>query len=661
MLKLVHAFLTLTFCGSVLAASNSTTISLEDYARHAQFQNVKISPSGKYLAVSNRADDGNIQLVILDRVKLSTVSNVHFRGEDTISHFEWVNNERLILSLAREIGSLEEPMLTGELFAVNADGKRGLMLTGFRSREGSATLSTLIDIQPQDDKQVVISSRNLRSREPFIEFYRLNIDSGRKRRVGQAPIRLAQGTNLYAVTDKEGIPRLILGLDPLKDTDTMLLYRSPDNGEWQELARFSENTGRSFLPLSFSGDNKRVFGLSNLTTNTLAIVEFDIASKTQEVLAQHPLTDVMPIMALDKGVTTDVIGASYEYDSIDAVFFENAGDYAFGKALNGLIAAFPNRQVEITSVTRDNGLAVVRVQSINQDPTYYLFDMVKNQLTYLLNSRPWLQEATMPETRAITYKARDGQEITGLLTLPKNGVSENLPLILFPHGGPIGARDSLGAFNPFQTNVKVLAEHGYAVFQPNFRGSGGFGLEFQTSAYQQWGKLMIDDMTDGVQHLIKQGIVDKTRICTYGASYGGYAAVQSAIREPELYKCAVAYAGVFDLNALYNAGDISEIDAGVRFIQRTVGSDPALLDEQSPIKNLDKLKAPVFIVHGTEDKRTPLSYATAFRAELDKRGHPYEWLEKEKEGHGFYKPENNVELWQKLLVFLDKHIGKPAP
>lgn len=637
---------------------SAESISLEEYARHAQFQDVKISPSGKYLAVSNRADDGNVQVVVLDLANLTAVSQTHFRGEDTINTFYWVNNERLVFSLAREIGSLEQPQPTGELYGINADGKRGVMLTGYRSNDQSLTASELIDFLPRDDKHIIISSRNLRRKEPFIEFYRLNVDTGRKRKVGQAPIRAIKGTSIYTLTDNEGLPRIIMGIDPDKDTDTVLMLRAPNNRDWQELKRFSEDSDRGFIPLAFAADNKTVFGLSNLTSNTQAIVEVDLTTKAQEILAQHPLTDLVPIIALDKGIGTDVIGVTYEYDTIETLFFENVADFAFGRALSGLVAAFPNKGVRITSATRDNRLAVVQVQSVNQDATYYLFDMEKNQLTYLLNSRPWLKDKALPETQTVKYKARDGQEITGLLTLPKNADAKNLPLILFPHGGPIGVRESAASYNNYIANIKVLAEHGYAVFQPNFRGSGGFGLAFQQSGYQQWGQLMIDDMTDGVMHLVTQGVVDKERVCTFGASYGGYAAVQTAIREPELYKCAIAYVGVFDLHALYNDGDIRETGMGERFIARTVGSDTNQLNAQSPIKNLDKLKAPVFIVHGAEDKRTPLSYATAFRTELEKRNHPYEWLVKEKEGHGFYKPENNIELWQKALVFLDKHIGK---
>jgi acylaminoacyl-peptidase len=651
-------------CSPSVFAQSAKAISLEDYAKHAQFIDVKISPNGTYFAVSSRADDDKIRITVLERNGWKVVSQNHFPGQDTIASFEWVNDERLIFSLAREIGALEQPLLSGELYAVNADGKRQLMLTGYRSKEKANTVSEVVNYLPNDDKYVIISSRSLTSKEPFIEFFRLNVDTGRKIKVAQAPIRAIEGSNLSTVTDHEGIPRLVTGIDPKNDTDTVVM--SNNDGEWQELYRFNEKTDQRWQPLAFTQDKKSVIALSNLTpanqdgeqaSDTLAVVQMDLATKKQDVLARHPRTDVMPIISIDQGVVSEVIGASYEYDAIDSVFFDNAAQTRFGQSLQGLIAAFPGKSVAITSVTRDNKNAVVQVQSANHDASYYLLDMEKNKLTYLLNSRPWLKDVVMPETKLITYKARDGQTITALLTLPKGGDAKNLPLVLFPHGGPIGVRDSIGAYGSYQANIKVLAEHGYAVLQPNFRGSGGFGIKFQQQGYQQWGTLMIDDMTDGVRHLASQGIVDDARVCTFGASYGGYAAVQAAIRQPELYKCAIAYVGVFDLQSLFEDGDIPETEIGKRFIARTVGDSAAVQQAQSPLRNLDKLKAPVFIVHGAADRRTPLSYAMAFRKGLEQRNHPFEWMVKEKEGHGFYKPANNVELWQKSLQFLDKHIG----
>lgn len=647
-----------TFFAGLLFASN---VSFEDYAKHAQFTEVKISPSGKYLAVSNRADDGNMQVIILERAAMKIVSQNHFRGTDTISSFYWVNDERLLLTMAREIGALESSQPTGELYAVNVDGRRGMMLTGYRSKEKLYTISEVIDFLPNDEKHVIISSRNLRLREPFIEFYRLNVDTGRKRKVGQAPIRAMQGSSIYTVTDASGLPRMVMGVDPNKETDTVLMYKPSDDAEWQEFSRYSETSERNFIPLAFSADNSKVFGLSNLETDTQAMVAIDLTSKKIETLAHHPLTNVEPIISLSQGVMDDVIGASFEYETIEAVFFENAANSAFGKAIQGLVAAFPNKSVTITSTTKDDALAVVKVQSANQDPTFYLFDMKQNQLAYLLNQRPWLKDKTLPQTQIVFYTARDGQKIRGLLTLPHDKPAKDLPLVVFPHGGPIGIRDSYTDFNAYTMYMKVLADSGYAVLQPNFRGSGGYGLAFQQAGYRNWGTVMIDDMTDGVMSLAEQGIVDKNRVCTFGASYGGYAAMQTAVREPDLYKCAIAYVGVFDIAMLYTEGDIPETAAGLRYIERVAGKDPELLKAQSPLHNLERLKAPVFIVHGAEDRRTPISHANALREALEKRNHPYEWLVKEKEGHGFVKPEHNVELWQKAVDFLNRHIGKPAP
>ncbi|SEA67827.1 S9 family peptidase [Alkalimonas amylolytica] len=651
-------------CIAVLAcqapAVFASALSLEEYARHPQFLDVKISPQGGYLAASNRMDDGNIRVVVLNRNTLELVSQNHFRGAETIIDFNWANEDRLILNLGREIGALETAASTGEIYAVNANGRRSTMLTGARSAQRTTTFSQIIDWLPDDDKHIVVSSRNWRQREPFVEFFRVNVDTGRHRKVGQAPIRAMRGTNPYVLTDSSGTPRLAVGIDPEKDTDSVMLLRV-DGFEWRELARFSTDSDREFRPFAFSSDNTKVFGLSNLETDTYAIAAFDIASGKQEVVLHHPRTDVMPIFAMESGNVAAVIGAGYEYEQLDAVFLEDEKHSQQIALLAGLQAAFPNQHVELTSMTRDQTLSVVKVSSANQDPTFYLYDTTKNQLAYLLNQRPWMQNRPLPQTQIVFYEARDGQRIRALLTLPEGKEAKDLPLVVFPHGGPIGPRDSFADFNAYTMYMKVLAEHGYAVLQPNFRGSGGYGLKFQQAGYQNWGTVMIDDMTDGVLSLVEQGIVDGSRVCTFGASYGGYAALQTAVREPDLYKCSIAYVGVFDLGMLYTEGDIPETEFGLRFIRRTVGEDAELLRAQSPLQNLDKLKAPVFIVHGAEDQRTPISHANALRDALQKRNHPYEWLVKEKEGHGFVKPEHNVELWEKAVDFLNRHIGDTTP
>jgi dipeptidyl aminopeptidase/acylaminoacyl peptidase len=203
----------------------------------------------------------------------------------------------------------------------------------------------------------------------------------------------------------------------------------------------------------------------------------------------------------------------------------------------------------------------------------------------------------------------------------------------------------------------MFADAGYAVIQVNFRGSTGYGKDFEKAGYGNWGTKIQDDITLATKYAIQQGITDKNRVCIFGASFGGYSALQSAIQEPDMYKCAIGYVGVYDLPMLYNEGDIKTRSWGGAYISTTLGKDVAVQKAQSPVYHVDKLKAAIFLIHGAEDQRAPIEHAEALRASLDAIDYPYEWLVKEKEGHGFYDEANVLEANQKIMSFLDKHIG----
>lgn len=642
---------------SLMFAASIHAISLEDYARHAQFLDIKISPTGKYYAATSRTEDGTIQIVVLDRSTMALVSQQHFRGRESIYDFYWAKDERLVLSVAREVGSLENPQPTGELFAMNADGKKRLMVAGYRARFSSYESNEVIDWLPQDNENILTVSYEWTAEEPSAKVYRLNIYSGRRKLIDKTPLRSTHNTPVRVIADGKGVPRFAMGLDQKNPQQVVTLYRPTAESNWTELARHDLEKG-SFIPLRFRANDQEIVGLSNNTTDTDALTVLNLATKEQSILAKHPKTNISPVYAIKNGNLGEIIGASYEYKEVETVFFEDAEDPAFARNIEMLMPSFAGRTVQINSASRDNRLMVLSVSSVNATPDFFLFDTVAKKVTYLFSSKAWLKPAELPQTKAIVYKSRDGVDIQALLTLPKGVPAENLPLIMLPHGGPHGIRDSLRSVD---SDAKVLAEHGYAVLQPNFRGSGGFGLSFEQAGYKNWGLRMIDDMTDGVQHLIKTKLVDGNRVCSYGASYGGYAALMSAIREPDLYKCTVGFVGVYDLNLMFTKGDIADRDAGQQYLEKVLGKDPAQLNAQSPIHNLDKLKAPVLLIHGEEDKRVPLIQAQRLREQLDKRQHPYQWLVKENEGHGFYKPENNVERWRLMLAFFDKYIGQNKP
>ncbi|BDF93948.1 S9 family peptidase [Pseudoalteromonas sp. KAN5] len=642
---------------SLFVCFNASALTINDnvlqaYAKHSQYIDIKFSPDGKYLASTSRNEEGIISLTVLDLNKSEIISVTRGRGKESVSSFSWLNNERLLLTMAREYGSLEKPAPTGELISMDADGKKMVILTGPRAENKEYRFSSIIDILPNEPDQVLIYSVSFTSSEPFIDLYRMKVTTGRKRPLGRIPMRAYKGSSVSVFTNKDGDALAAQGIDPNKNNKIILLARENVDAEWKTILESNEYEG-SFSPMYFLDDGETLLGISDLETDTKSIATFNIKTKQHKVVLANNKADLTPINSIVNGQRGELLGAAYEYDKLDTVFLDSVKDTKNQAIIQSLVKSFDGQAISIISATNDNSSMIVKTSSANAPTKFYLFDNNKRKLSVLTQSKPWLTKDILPETHTITYKSRDGLEITGLLTLPK-GKQKNLPLILLPHGGPHGVKDSAVYIN---SDTKILAYHGYAVFQPNFRGSGGFGKSFLTKGFRKWGTDMINDMTDGVHHLIDSGVANKDRVCVYGASYGGYAALQSVINEPDLYKCSIGFVGVYDLDLMFTEGDIPENESGINFLNTVLptGADRVA---QSPVKNVDKIKVPVFIVQGEDDVRVPKEHAFRLKSELDKRNLPYEWLMKDGEGHGFYNPDNQVELWSKMLKFLDKHIGE---
>ncbi|MEO2279592.1 alpha/beta hydrolase family protein [Pseudoalteromonas pernae] len=638
---------------SLLAGAEVNRQVLENYAQHAKFIDMKISTKGTYLAATARADDGSTRLTVLSVKDNEIVSITQGKPGESIASFDWASDDRIVASLAKEYGSFEQPFQTGNIMAVNADGSNKIIIAGPRSSEGNIKIASIADFLPAQEDQIMITSYSPYSEEPYIELERVKISSGRSRSEGKIPLRNFKGTGVNVLLDSEGVPKVAMGTDPSGGNETVIVARDNSDSEWREIMRFGPKDG-GFTPLALLDDDSTIIGLSDNNTNTKAITTFDLKANKQEVYAAHPKVDIFPMLSFRKGRPAEVIGGAYEYDAIDVLFFDGIKDKGFAGVVNSLTKAFKNQSVQVTSATLDNSKMVIKTASSNNPTQFFLFDNEKRKLLPLTKAKPWLEPAGIPTTEIISYESRDGLTIKALLTLPQ-GKAKDLPLILLPHGGPHGIRDSIVNMD---SDAKVLASHGYAVLQPNYRGSGGYGKEFLELGYRNWGTTMINDMTDGVQNLIKQGVADKDRVCVYGASYGGYAAVQSAIREPDLYKCVVGFVGVYDMELMLGEGDISEAEAGLNYLAYALPATKEERKAQSPVHNVDKLKAPVFIIQGEEDVRVPKEHAFALRDALKAKGHPYEWMMKKGEAHGFYKPENNVERWEKMLTFFDKYIGE---
>ena len=292
---------------------------------------------------------------------------------------------------------------------------------------------------------------------------------------------------------------------------------------------------------------------------------------------------------------------------------------------------------------------------------FHLLDLKSGRLEWLADRAPWIKPAEMSPVQPVRYKARDGLEIPAYLTVPRGSAGKRVPLVVVVHGGP-WIHGENGAFDP---EAQFFASRGYAVLQPNFRGSTGYGWKHLSAAFRQWGLAMQDDITDGVRWAVEQGIADGERVCIYGASYGGYAALMGLAKTPELYRCGVNYVGVTDIATMLTAtwSDFAYSDFIAYVSKDMIGDasrDAAALAAVSPAKQAAKIRAPVLMAYGAADRRVPLVHGNLMKSALDAAGKKYEWIVMDGEGHGFRKPENRDAFYGAVERFLRAHLNPKA-
>ncbi|GAI07043.1 unnamed protein product, partial [marine sediment metagenome] len=309
----------------------------------------------------------------------------------------------------------------------------------------------------------------------------------------------------------------------------------------------------------------------------------------------------------------------------------------------------PGYEVAITDRSRDETKLIIITYSDKGLGAYYFYDLTTGEFRKMIEISPWLEEKYMADMRPIKYTSRDGLTINGYLTLPKGLTPKNLPVVVNPHGGP-WYRDYWG-YNP---EVQFLANRGYAVLQMNFRGSTGYGRKFWELGFKEWGKKMQDDITDGVNWLIEQGIADPKRIGIYGGSYGGYATLAGLTFTPDLYACGVDYVGISNIISWFKA--IPPYWEPMREMFYEMVGDPEkdkeLLEAASPLFHVDKIKVPLFIAQGANDPRVPKAESDQMVEALKARGIEVPYMVKDNEGHGFANEENRFDFYGAMEEFL---------
>ncbi|MCI5059276.1 MAG: S9 family peptidase, partial [Flavobacteriales bacterium] len=446
------------------------------------------------------------------------------------------------------------------------------------------------------------------------------------------------------MTDHEGKIRLAVATDGVNHT---LLTRANESSEFTKV--ITTDFKEDLTPIAFTPDNKNIYAVSNLGRDKSAAVVFDLKTgKETEVLYENPDYDISYLFYSD--AQNQLISASYTSWKRERKFFDKKWEEDFNY-LNDQIGEY---ELAMTSMNEKEDKVIVRTYSDRTLGEYYYFDRNSKELEKLCEVSPWLKEENMADMTPIEYESRDGLTINGYLTLPKGRDPKNLPVVINPHGGP-WARDSWG-FNP---QVQFLANRGYAVLQMNFRGSTGYGREFWEKSFKQWGKTMQDDITDGVNWLVDQGIADKDRVAIYGGSYGGYATLAGVTFTPDLYACAIDYVGVSNMFTFMNT--IPPYWEQYRAMFYEMVGDPKkdslALREVSPVYHVDKIKAPLFVAQGRNDPRVNVAESDQIVEALNKRGIDVEYMVKDNEGHGFRNEENKYEFYGAMEKFLNKHIG----
>ncbi len=622
----------------------------------SQVREMKISPDGEHIAITFE-EGSEVKLAIMTVSDQQAISAFEYGDNMHVLDFWWGSNERIVMSVGKVTGNLDNRGRAAALYAANIDGTRRTQIFEMLN-SGYQVLHPL----PDDDRNILIARYHFADRGVpkgnLLDMYDGELDF-----LGDQPVDPDMAA---LVADNNGELRGAIALeqgDTLDELEGRLYFKNDDG--WQEINFESARENPSIQFLGFSADNKELYIASNHDmpeNDRLGVFRFDLASGTAELVYRHDIVDVAGLLRAPSG---KVLGARARFGpSYYSLFGDQVEAWPEDAALlNGLVAAFPNEDVYVTSSSADGNRAIVAITGDRNPDEYYLFDSEKRSLKLLAAAMPNIDKKALVPMKPVRIEARDGLMLNAFLTVPDGG-EKDLPLILNVHGGPFGIADAWG----FNDEAQYFAQHGYATLQVNFRGSGNRGTDFERAGWREWGGKMQDDLTDSVQWAIDQGIADPDRICIYGGSYGGYAALMGAIKTPDLYQCAVGYVGVYDLPWLRD-GDGSDFSgrggreqrrAFESFMSSAIGETPEALVPFSPVHNVDQIKAELFLVHGGSDVRVVIGHFERLRDALDATGKDYQWMVKEEEGHGFYDVGNRVELYTSMLDFFNENIGPGA-
>lgn len=640
----------------LIAAAASATVhaesSVEDFMKHPLYSTAKISPNGEYLAITvDRGDQDVLAVLRVSDLKVLKINQLP--EKKSVGEFHWAGPERLVFNAVRKLGGYAQPFNTGEWFGVNADGSQPKPLIFYGTRDATQRgqqvgnqVFSMADTLKGNDREVIMQSRYPRSSDGAgAELVRLDTYTGRRTSLAKAP---KGGCSMSLDENKQ--PRFAVCSSSRGDSgefdERSELYRRDADG-WT-LVNASKSDGKH-MSIAFTAADGTVYVRQDDEKAPASIGTLDASTGEFTELHGDPVAEVSE--AIRSPVTGKLIAAVTEAGAPKVTMIDE--DSADAKLYASLSSSFPGQMVQFSSQTWDGDKIIVSVYSDRNPGELYLFDRDTGQARFLMKRMDWLDADAMATVKPFQFRARDGKTIHGYLTLPKNAGNGKPPLIVNPHGGPIGPRDEWG-FNP---EAQLFASRGYAVLQVNFRGSGGYGKAFTDAGHKQWGNAIQHDIIDATQWAINQGHVDGNRVCIYGGSFGGYSALMAPIVSPGTYKCAVGYVGVYDVKMMFSRGDVPQRESGLRYLRHTHGTSETGWTQSSPSKRAAEVKIPVLLAAGARDERAPPEQTEVMNKALIAAGNaPEDMIIQSGEMHGFYDVKNRVNLYTKMLAFFDRHL-----
>ncbi len=624
------------------------TTTLDDIFAEPIIERMLVSPDGKHLV-----GIGPYAFQFMDADTLQMTSkriSVDLRARESVMDLVWVNDERVLYTVDMIVGPSPFPWWPNNYYSVNANGNRHSNPFN-RGSDAPDIQLRLRDINEKNPRTVLMQEKEFRnwrevgnSAPAIVELDIYSKKKGKRTNRQKGP---ASYGDLYV--DREGIARVALGYPSGIPT---MHFRSDADSEWKDITESSgiERFGSAITFLGFAEDNASFYVLGNHANGLTNLYLFAPDESKYEMVYGNNEFDIDDSGVVWTADRTEILGVTLEdpFSSFVPLASEDlAARYWLTLAQD---KAFAGHQLRIAGMSRDGNVLLFMAESMTNPGVYYRFDVKKRKLDPVTTRIPSIVPTEMSNTVTHRVNTQDGLSLYVNLTFPKNSKGPS-PLIVVPHAGPHEVYDEFG-FNPV---VQAYASHGYAVVQVNYRGSAGRGIDFATAGFGEWGGAIIDDVLAATRYAAAQDSVDGERICIAGSHYGAFVAISAAIREPDMFKCAIGNQGLYDLSLMWN-GQIPAWPISPWLLQAAIGNDMEALAAMSPTHNADKLKVPVFLSHGGKDGFAPERHHHSMISALRRQQVEFENVDEISRAHGFRDPENQVKLYTQILEFVGKHI-----